>query len=143
MKIFRKQSLRPIPYDTFEDFYSHYLREHKSLVNGIMSALVSLSLIDLFFNPRLIVPIFAGGLTAYSIISCCRHLSSGIAEVLAFMVVYLIGARLITGSFKRTFIELVLGYGFEKNKPATFIYPIFSLLGDFRMMHDAISRQAS
>ena len=139
------------PYDTFEQFYPHYIREHSQKVTRQWHYVgTTLFLIYLLFNPRLVFPICAGGLAAYSIIPFFRHLSSGIGEVLAFMIVYLIGARLITRSLKLTLIPLVLGYsfawighfGFEKNKPATFIYPIFSLLGDFRMMYDAISRQA-
>lgn len=138
------------PYSTFEDFYPHYIREHSLKITRQWHYVgTTLFLLYLFFNPLLIVPIFAGGLAAYSIIPFCRHLSNGIGEVLAFMIVYTIGARLITRSFKRTLIPLILGYsfawighfGFEKNKPATFIYPIFSLLGDFRMMYDAISTQ--
>jgi len=41
-------------------------------------------------------------------------------------------------------LSLVMGYGagfighffFEKNKPATFRYPLYSFLGDFTMMKD-------
>ena len=146
-----KQIASTKPYNTFQDFYPHYLREHSQKVTRQWHYVgTSLFLIYLLFNPLLTVPILAGGLTAYSIIPFCRHLSSGVGEMLAFMIVYLIGARLITHSFKRTLIPLLLGYSFawighfafEKNKPATFIYPIFSLLGDFRMMYDAISSQA-
>ncbi len=56
---------------------------------------------------------------------------------------------LITASWFYLPITLILGYGFswighfffEKNKPATFDYPLFSLLGDFTMVKDIISGQ--
>jgi hypothetical protein len=46
-----------------------------------------------------------------------------------------------------TLISLLLGYGFgfighfvfEKNKPATFKYPFYSFVSDFRMMFDILS----
>jgi hypothetical protein len=53
---------------------------------------------------------------------------------------------LVTASWFYLPMTLVLGYGFawighfffEKNKPATFKYPLFSLLGDFTMAKDII-----
>ena len=59
--------------------------------------------------------------------------------VLAFMAVYLSESVL-------WFFVPVLGYGFawvghfffEKNKPATFSYPLWSLLSDFKMFFDIL-----
>jgi hypothetical protein len=53
---------------------------------------------------------------------------------------------MVTASWFYLPITLVLGYGFawsghfffEKNKPATFKYPLLSLLGDFTMAKDII-----
>lgn len=53
---------------------------------------------------------------------------------------------LVTASWFYLPMTLVLGYGFawighfffEKNKPATFKYPLLSLLGDFTMAKDII-----
>lgn len=55
----------------------------------------------------------------------------------------LIFARGVMNGYLRSFIPaLVVGYGFswvghfffEKNRPATFIYPRWSFLGDFKML---------
>ena len=59
--------------------------------------------------------------------------------VLAFLAVYLSESVL-------WFFVPVLGYGFawvghfffEKNKPATFSYPLWSLLSDFKMFFDIL-----
>lgn len=53
-----------------------------------------------------------------------------------------LGYCLFTAQYALIPISLVLGYGFswighfgfEKNRPATFIYPKWSFMGDFRMM---------
>jgi hypothetical protein len=137
-------------YATFEEFYPHYLHEHSQKITRQWHYVgTSLFLIYLLFNPLLTIPILAGGLSAYSVMPFFRHISNGVGEVILFAVVYLIGGRLITRSFKRILIPLLLGYGFawighfafENNKPATFIYPSFSLMGDFRMIYDAIKKQ--
>ncbi len=52
----------------------------------------------------------------------------------------------ITGDLVLLFLLPVIGYGFawaghfqfEKNKPATFIYPVYSLLGDWIMFKDIL-----
>lgn len=52
---------------------------------------------------------------------------------------------IISGSFWSFLLVPILGYSFawvghfffEQNKPATFKYPLWSLMGDFRMIKDA------
>lgn len=139
------------PYSTFEEFYPHYLSEHKQPVTRQWHYVgTTLFLLSILVNPLLILPILSGGLTAYSAIPFFRHLSNGLGEMGLFLSIYLIGGRLLTRSWLRTLIPLFVGYGFawighfgfEKNKPATFIYPTYSLMGDFRMIYDAIQRQS-
>ena len=53
---------------------------------------------------------------------------------------------LVTASFQWLWVVLPLGYGFawaghfffEKNRPATFSYPLYSLAGDFVMFRDIL-----
>lgn len=55
----------------------------------------------------------------------------------------------ITGSWLLAGLLPVIGYGFawlghfmfEKNKPATFKYPMYSLMGDFVMFKDILTRK--
>lgn len=61
----------------------------------------------------------------------------------------LLSIIVITGSWPYLPLTLICGYGFswvghfffEKNKPATFTYPLLSLLGDFVMTKDILVRK--
>ncbi|MFM8269018.1 MAG: Mpo1-like protein [Pseudomonadota bacterium] len=57
------------------------------------------------------------------------------------VAVTLVAVTVLTRSFSWLFLALVLGYGFawvghfafEKNQPATFRYPLYSFVGDWKM----------
>ena len=142
-----KNSSSTKPYKTFEEFYPHYLDEHTQQTTRLWHYVgSSLSLIYLLINPVLSIAMATGCLAAYAIIPYTRHLSTGMAEAIVFALVYFINGKLLTNSFKKALIPLVLGYGcswighfgFEHNKPAAFIYPTYSFFGDMHMMYDAI-----
>ena len=79
--------------------------------------------------------------------STCRRLhflGTGLVILTAFYAV-------ITGQFLLLLLLPFLGYGFawighfvfEKNRPATFKYPFYSLLGDFVMFRDMLLGKVS
>ena len=62
------------------------------------------------------------------------------------LVLTLLGVAIATGKWKLCWFMPLAGYGFawlghfifEKNRPATFKYPIYSFIGDWVMMKDII-----
>jgi len=80
-------------------------------------------------------------LTQHTNITCRRLHFIGSALII-FLFMYVV----ISGRFKLLFLSPFIGYGFawvghfvfEKNRPATFTYPIYSLMGDWVMFKDIL-----
>ena len=75
--------------------------------------------------------------------SSCR----GLHYIGSSLVLALLGYVLATGSWMLLWLLPVIGYGFawighfvfEKNRPATFQYPLWSLIGDWVMLKDFLT----
>ena len=73
----------------------------------------------------------------------CRRLHF-IGSWLVLLAIFYI---VLTGTWRLIWLLPVLGYGFawaghfffEKNKPATFTYPLYSLIGDWVMFKDILT----
>ena len=73
----------------------------------------------------------------------CRRLHV-VGSTLVLLVLF---SALLTGQWRLLWLVPLLGYGFawvghfffEKNKPATFKYPLYSLLGDWVMYKDVLT----
>ena len=75
--------------------------------------------------------------------SACRRLHFAGTFLVLLTLVFVIGTR----SWSHLWLLPVVGYGFawaghfffEKNRPATFQYPLYSLMGDFRMFYEILT----
>ena len=64
----------------------------------------------------------------------------------SLLIIMLIGFSVLTSHYTLLWFTPLLGYGFawvghvffEKNKPATFTYPVYSLFGDWVMFKDIL-----
>ena len=72
-----------------------------------------------------------------------KHHENGLYEGLSMIGVTALAGHFINGSIVKTFTPVVIGYAFawvghfffEKNKPATFKYPVWSMLSDLKMYY--------
>ena len=69
----------------------------------------------------------------------------------SWVVLFAIGMLVVSGQFLWLVLALIGGYGFawvghfvfEKNRPATFRYPLYSLMGDWVMFGDILRGRIS
>lgn len=130
------------PYSTFESFYPFYLSQHEDTscrrLHFVGTSLVILySLVDF----RIGLSLLPAGLLGLGLVPLLMDVPHGFFEMAAMVLAFLLCVISTTGSVKHGVICLLIGYSFawvghfffELNRPATFIYPTYSLLGDFRM----------
>jgi len=132
------------PYSDVSSFYPFYLTQH---VNPICQKLhvggTSIILLVLFFSPATAISMAIGVLSGYISFPLFRNESHGAYEAFIMFFFALLFSRLLH-VHKYLLACLLIGYGaawighfvFEKNHPATFIYPSYSLICDFRLLFD-------
>jgi hypothetical protein len=135
-------------FDNFESFYPFYLSQHadttcQRLHFAGTSIIIALSLLSsrgfkygISLFPALIMGCAACNMT--------KQYSHGIIEAVALLAVFVFSVKLNVSTWSQVFPAfglITIGYAFawvghfyfEMNRPATFIYPTYSLMGDFKM----------
>lgn len=134
------------PYGDFSSFYTFYLTQHENAYCQFLHAVGTFIVVMIaILNPPVIYGLLTAILLGLTIFPFTRHISHGFIEMFACMIGYQFGVRYCKGN-QLAHITPMFAYSlawighfvFEMNKPATFIYPTYSLIGDFRMFGEYI-----
>lgn len=129
-------------YKNFHEFFPYYVQEHGEALTKVLHA-VGTSIVVLFAvsrQPWLIFNTISAASIGFLLAEALAGLQGGLVEGGAMFLVYLGLNKLVLG---RTYFELlVVAYGFawvahffvEHNRPATFLFPSYSFMGDFYML---------
>ena len=96
--------------------------------------------------PKLVFAAIAAGSIGTLACGAFAGFSNGALEALFAFATFLTFGKQLSGSLRVPLAVLLIGYAFawvghffyEENRPASFIYPAFSLMGDFAMFADVI-----
>lgn len=135
------------PFASFSAFYPFYLSQHAKPRTKLLHVVGTLCVVAaVAARPRLGLALAAGAAVGFTAFPLLRRLDNGAVEMVATLGTYVYVGAALTGSIHETLAVPVAAYFFawvahflvEKNRPATFIYPVFSLVGDFCMCAEVL-----
>ena len=136
------------PYADFASFYrQRYLPEHALAGTRALHALGTGAAVALVARtPRRALALAFAGTCGLAAVPYLRFLRSGLPEFALVLAAFLCAGAALTGSWRAPLAVPLAAYSvawaahalIEHNVPATFIYPTYSLLGDFRMCAEMV-----
>lgn len=136
------------PFNDFESFYPFYMTQHQDETCRRLHVVVTtLIIIMALFDPYILPSCATAALAASSVFQLTKDLEHGFLEGIVMFGVFLVLMRRFTGNWWKGLSIPLLSYGFawvghfyfEHNKPASFIYPMYSLGGDLRLWFETFS----
>ena len=137
------------PYETFGDFYPFYISQHQDRTCRILHVLgTTIMFIAIMFDVDIFFSLMPSLLIGGGVHLITTSLSNGILEMMAMILTFLYSMHAISRSSNRGLLLLIITYGFawvghfffENNRPATFVYPTYSLLGDVKLWCEIMAR---
>ena len=138
------------PFETFEEFFPFYMSQHADQSCRRLHFIgTSIIVLMSLFEPSILVSGLLAGLIGTAIFSVTTAIPHGLYEMLILFLTFNVSMKIQTGSWKKGLTVLFIGYGFawvghfffEHNKPATFIYPTYSLQGDLKLWYQIFSQK--
>ena len=136
------------PFRTFAEFYPFYLSEHTDGINRALHVVGTAIILGIIAQyPQLVLALVGAGSAGAMACAAMQGAPHGAVEAVVALGGFLLLGKLLTRSLRIPLSIVVIGYSFawvghfffEENKPASFIYPSFSLMGDFAMFFDVLS----
>ena len=137
---------------SFASFFPFYVSQHQDGTCVILHVIATSILILMCMNDyRVALSIGLSALAGLSSKELTRSFSHGFVEMAIMQGIFFMSMLHMKASMKRALAVPVVCYGlawvghffFEDNKPATFIYPVYSLIGDFNLFVNHISSMVS
>jgi len=133
-------------YKNWTEFYPFYLSEHQDTTCRILHLFGTLIVTLLVLRkPKTILSSVVAASVGYMLSEALSGLPHGFVEFGIMALLFFAGNKFLTDSYG---LEIAIpGYFFawighffyELNKPASFIYPTYSLMGDYKMTYDILT----
>mmetsp|Transcript_13889 Transcript_13889/g.46889 ORF Transcript_13889/g.46889 Transcript_13889/m.46889 type:complete len:168 (+) Transcript_13889:3-506(+) len=136
---------KPETFDTFDGFYPLYMEQHSDVTCRRFHFVgTSLAFLWILWDPRLVMAMLTAACLGYGLFFLCLPLQHGLVDFAAMGVVFIASGRVLTGTYYKPLAVMVTAYAFawvghaffEQNRPATFVYPVHSLVSDWRLWFD-------
>jgi len=140
------------PYATFEEFYPFYLSQHENPTSRLLHFMgTTIIFISGILDPSLVLCLGVALYAGLGVFEFTRGYNHGIIEAVVMVLILQINCFVASKSVSKGLFIMLCGYGFawvghfmfEGNRPATFIYPSFSLLGDFTLWYEIVTAERS
>lgn len=136
------------PHHTFEEFYPFYLTQHQDVTCRRLHVVgTTMVVLMVVLDVCLGLSLALAGALGVALFSMTRCMEQGVVEMAFVLFSFLMAYHSLTKTVRKPLLLLLIGYGFawaghffyELNRPATFIYPTYSLAADLQLWKEVVT----